>query len=151
MTEQSTPTKEVRDMVVTRVLKAPPALIWSAFTDPDQLIKFFGPEGTTIARESVTVEPHVGGAFKLVMSLDGSDTEFPMNAVYKIFEPNERMVFETAGGITGTIELTDLGNGETELKWTSRTAFDDAFFEDAKTGTNSAVDQLETHLAAIQG
>jgi hypothetical protein len=60
------------------------------------------------------------------------------------------MVFETEGGIVGTIELTDLGNGETELTWTTRTAFDDELWENAKVGTNSAADQLVEHIAAIQ-
>lgn len=150
MTEKSNTQPQVRDLVITSAMQASPETIWRAFTDPAQLVKFFGPTGTTIDIASVTVEPRVGGQFKLVMSLNGSDTKFPMNAVYKVFEPNQRMVFETEGGITGTIELTDLGNGETELKWSSRTAFDDELFKNATTGTNSAIDQLAVHLAEIQ-
>jgi len=60
------------------------------------------------------------------------------------------MVFETGGGITGSIELTDLGDGKTELKWTTRAAFDEELLGKAKIGTNSAADQLGEHLAAIQ-
>jgi uncharacterized protein YndB with AHSA1/START domain len=150
MPDQSSPEKTVRDLVVTRILKAPPALVWSAFTDPGQLIKFFGPEGTTIALESVTVEPRVGGEFSLVMVNDDNGDKYPMNATYTELIENQRIQFETGGGITGTIEMTDLGNGETALRWTSRTAFDDAFFKDAEQGTNSAVDQLVVHLAAMQ-
>jgi uncharacterized protein YndB with AHSA1/START domain len=150
MPEQTDQAAQIRDLTVTRILKAPPALVWAAFTDPDQIIKFFGPQGTTIQRETVTVDLEVGGEFSLVMSLDGTTTEFPMNAKYLELKTNERIVFEADSGITGTIVLNDQGDGTTELIWNSRGAFDDALYENAKIGTNSAVDQLEAHLAKAQ-
>jgi uncharacterized protein YndB with AHSA1/START domain len=140
----------VQDFTITRVLDATRELVWSALTDPEQLVQFWGPDGTTIPIESVTIEPHEGGAFRATMMfLDGSAV-FPMNAVYKEFVEPERMVFETASGITGTIDLIDLGEGKTELRWTTRAAFDEQLLENAKTGTNSSADQLAAHLAAIQ-
>jgi uncharacterized protein YndB with AHSA1/START domain len=150
MPDQSISDATERDMTVTRVLNAPPELIWSAFTDPEQIVKFFGPEGTTISLDTVTVEPHVGGSFKLVMVNSDNGDNYPMDATYVELIENELIKFQTSGGITGTIEIKDLGNGETELTWTSRAKFDDAFFANAQQGTNSAVDQLAAHLAAIQ-
>ncbi|HEV7917977.1 MAG TPA: SRPBCC domain-containing protein [Solirubrobacterales bacterium] len=140
----------LRDFTITRVFDAPRELIWNALTDPEQLTHFFGPEGTRVPLESITVEPRQGGAFRLTMLIGDDETEHGMNATYKEFIEPERMVFETAGGITGTIELTDLGNGKTEFKWTTRAVLDDDFLTDAKAGTNSTIDQLEAHLAAIQ-
>ena len=140
----------MQDFTVTRVFAASRELIWSALTDPEQLIHFWGPEGTTVPLESISVDPRQGGEFRLTMVLVDGSNEFPMNAIYKEFVELERMVFETAGGITGTIELTDLGDGNTEFKWTTRAAFDEDLLRNAKIGTNSAADQLEPHLAAIQ-
>lgn len=140
----------VQDFTVTRVFDASRELIWSALTDPEQLVRFWGPEGTTVPIESVTIEPRQGGLFRVTMVLIEDGAEFPMNAVYKEFIEPERMVFETAGGITGTIELADLGDGRTEFKWTTRAAFDEELLENAKIGTNSAADQLGAHLATIQ-
>src|SRR3954452_6285649 len=105
------PAATEQDFPVTRVFDAPRELIWSALTDPEQLIRFWGPQGTHVPIESVTVEPRQGGVFRVTMVLDGTGTEYPMNAVYKEFDEPQRMVFETAGGITGTIELADLGDG----------------------------------------
>lgn len=140
----------VQDFTITRVFDAPRELIWSALTDPEQLIRFWGPEGTSVPIESITVEPRQGGVFRLTMVLNDGGTEFPMNATYREFVEPELMVFETAGGITGTIELTDLGAGKTEFRWTTRATFDEELLKNAKIGTNSAVDQLGAHLAAIQ-
>jgi hypothetical protein len=75
---------------------------------------------------------------------------YPMDAKYTELVTNERIVFETTGGITGSIQLTDLGDGETEVRWSSRTEFTDELWEGATVGTNQAIDQLGEHLAAIQ-
>lgn len=148
--QTDSPAGTAQDFTITRVFDASRELIWSALTDPEQVVRFWGPEGTTVPIESVSIEPQQGGVFRLTMVLIHDGTEFPMNAVYKEFIEPERMVFETAGGITGTIELTDLGDGRTEFKWTTRAVFDEEFLENAKIGTNSAADQLGAHLTAIQ-
>ena len=145
------PAATEQDFTITRVFDAPRELIWSALTDPEQLIRIWGPEGTHVPIESVTVEPRQGGVFRVTMVLDDGGTEYPMNAVYKEFVEPQRMVFETAGGITGTIELADLGDGKTEFSWTTRSVFDEELLRNAKIGTHSAADQLGAHLAAIQG
>src|SRR4051812_17270668 len=140
----------LQDFTITRVFDASRELIWSALTDPEQLVRFWGPEGTTVPIDSISIEPREGGEFRLTMVLINDGTEFPMNAVYREFIESERMVFETAGGITGTIELTDLGDGQTEFRWTTRAAFDEELLANAKIGTNSAADQLGAHLSAVQ-
>lgn len=144
------PAATEQDFTITRVFDAPRELIWSALTDPEQLIRFWGPEGTSVPIESITIDPRQGGVFRLTMVLDDGGTEFPMNATYREFVEPERMVFETAGGITGTIELTDLGDGKTEFRSTTRAILDEELLENAKIGTNSTIDQLGAHLAAIQ-
>lgn len=142
--------RTVQDFTVAREFDATRELIWSALTDPEQLVRFWGPDGTIVPIESVTIEPREGGVFQATMVFFDGNAVFPMNAVYTEFIEPERMVFETAGGITGTIELTDLGDGKTEFRWTTRAAFDEELLEQAKVGTNSAADQLEEHLTAIQ-
>jgi uncharacterized protein YndB with AHSA1/START domain len=142
---------ETRDRFsVNRTLDAPRELVWSALTDPEQLVNFWGPEGTRVPLDSITVEPRQGGAFRLTMVLVTDGTEFPMDAVYREFDEPERMVFETAGGIVGTIELADLGDGRTEFTWTTEADFDEELLANAKQGTNSAADQLVAHLATLR-
>jgi len=44
----------LQDFTVTRVFDASRELIWSALTDPEQLVRFWGPEGTTIPIDSIS-------------------------------------------------------------------------------------------------
>jgi len=75
----------VRAFTITRVFDASRELIWSALTDPEQLARFWGPEGTTVPLETVSIEPRRGGEFRATMVLIEDGTEFPMDAVYKEF------------------------------------------------------------------
>lgn len=138
-----------KEFTVTREFDAPRELVWSALTDPKQLVRFWGPIGTHVPLESISVDPQQGGRFELTMVLDSDGTEFGMDATYLEFTEPERMVFETKGGIVGTIELKDLGDGRTAFSWTTAADFDGELLENAKRGTNSAADQLGAHLEAI--
>lgn len=139
-----------KEFTVTREFDAPRELVWDALTDPEQLVRFWGPEGTRVPLESISLDPRVGGKFELTMVLIDDGTEFAMDATYREFTRPERIVFETAGGITGTLELKDLGEGRTEFRWTTQADFDEELLNNAKLGTNSAADQLGAHLEAIQ-
>lgn len=139
-----------QEFTVTRQFDASRELIWRALTDPEQLVRFWGPEGTHVPLESISVDPREGGRFRLTMVLDSDGTEFGMDATYAEFSEPERMVFRTTGGITGTIALKDLGDGKTEFSWTTQAKFDAELLHNAKLGTNSAADQLGAHLEAIR-
>src|SRR4051794_15231495 len=73
-----------QQVVITRVFDAPRELVFRAWTDPDQLASWFGPEGMEIPRESVLIDPRVGGRFELRMVR--SEMGFEMALVYEIVE-----------------------------------------------------------------
>ena len=50
-----------RPFVMTRVFRAPRALVWDAWTQREHLARWMGPKGTTIARSSLELRP--GGIF----------------------------------------------------------------------------------------
>jgi uncharacterized protein YndB with AHSA1/START domain len=58
------------DIDLTRVLDAPTELVYQAFTDPDQLARWYGPVGFSVPRDSVGVDARVGGHLRLVMASD---------------------------------------------------------------------------------
>ncbi len=130
------------DLIVTRVYDASPQEIWDVWTDPQQLRQFFGPAGTTIPLETVTMDVRVGGEFSLTMHNDVNGDEYPMKAEYVALEEPTMIQFKTTGGITGTIELEDLGMGKTLLTWTTEASIDAADRAGAIIGTHSAADQL---------
>ncbi len=76
-------------VTLTRVLDAPRALVWRAWTDPKQMAQWFGPRGFTADCE---LDLRVGGAFRIVMhGCDGND--FPMKGVFREIVPPQRLVF----------------------------------------------------------
>jgi len=67
MTEPTTKQEADQEVVITRVFDAPRELVFRAWTDPDYIAKWWGPEGFDTPRESVNVDLRVGGRFDLVM------------------------------------------------------------------------------------
>ena len=79
-----------RDFVITRVLDAPRALVFRAWTDPAQLARWWGPSGFTTPVSEVDLRP--GGAWRIVMrSPDGVD--YPLRGVYREIVEPERLVY----------------------------------------------------------
>lgn len=62
------------EVQVSRVFAAPRELVWSAFTDPDQIAAWWSPDGCDIPRETVDIDVRVGGRiyFSMVDSNDGA-------------------------------------------------------------------------------
>jgi uncharacterized protein YndB with AHSA1/START domain len=57
----------MQQVLITHVFDAPREAVWAAWTDPDQVARWFGPEGMEVPRESVTIDLRVGGAYELTM------------------------------------------------------------------------------------
>lgn len=74
-------------LVITRVLDAPRALVFKVWSQPEHLVRWWGPKGFTLP--SCTMEFHEGGAFRCLMrSPEG--TEHRMHGVYReIVEPEK--------------------------------------------------------------
>lgn len=84
-----------REIVITRLLEAPRELAFSAWTDPEKVVKWWGPNGFSITIERMDVRP--GGVWKYVMhGPDGVD--YPNKTVYEEIVPPERLVYSHSGG-----------------------------------------------------
>jgi uncharacterized protein YndB with AHSA1/START domain len=73
-----------QQVVITRVFDAPRELVFRAWTDPDQVAKWFGPDGFDIPRDSVVIDLRVGGRFELRMVR--SEMGFEAGLAYEILE-----------------------------------------------------------------
>jgi uncharacterized protein YndB with AHSA1/START domain len=97
-------TTEGRELVVTRVFDAPRKMVWEAWTDPKQLVVWFGPTGFTTTIEVMDVR--VGGLWRQVMH--GPDgTDYLNESVFTEVTPYERLVLNLSGGKEGapTIQM----------------------------------------------
>lgn len=109
-----------RGIVLTRMYSAPPAVVFQAWLDPEQLAQWWGPKGFT--NPVCEVDPQVGGRWRIIMRApDG--TEYPCSGVYIEITAPHRLVFtniatDKAGkpileGLT-TVHFEDVG-GQTKL------------------------------------
>src|SRR3546814_884840 len=77
-------------LVITRVLDAPRALVFKVWSQPEHLVRWWGPKGFSLP--SCKMEFHPGGAFQCLMrSPEG--TEHRMHGVYREIVEPEKIAF----------------------------------------------------------
>jgi uncharacterized protein YndB with AHSA1/START domain len=80
------------EVTISRVFDAPRALVFKAWTDPQHLAQWWGPEGFT--NPVCEFDAHVGGALRIHMR--GPDgTVYPMKGVIRELAAPERLVFSS--------------------------------------------------------
>lgn len=106
----------VREVTIMRVFDAPREAVWRAWTDTEQLKKWFMPHGFTVPE--CTVDPRPGGVLRmLIHGPDGSEST--SDGEFLEVDPPARFVFTTTGfegalAVRNTVTLEDRG-GKTEL------------------------------------
>jgi uncharacterized protein YndB with AHSA1/START domain len=82
-----------QELVLERIFDAPRHLVYRAFTDPDQLARWFGPIGWSVPRDTVQMDVRVGGHERLVMVNDQDKSlTSPVNATFTEVIENELLV-----------------------------------------------------------
>lgn len=132
------------DITITRVYAAPREAVWRAWTEPDQIARWWGKRGWHTPPESVTIDLRPGGAFRLTSIAEADGAEMRHDGVYREIVEPERLVFAELqdGGAIGTVMFTDLGDGRTEMTFHTTTRMSPATREAARGGLNSAFDRL---------
>ena len=112
----STPVNPELDLTFARVIRAPRAAVWQAWTDPRQLEKWWIPAPARCRVVDLELRP--GGAFTTHMSENGGDFMPHVSGCFLAVEPMARLVFTTAlvGGFRP---------GEPWLTMTANLAFSD--------------------------
>jgi uncharacterized protein YndB with AHSA1/START domain len=73
-----------QDVLITRIFDAPREQVFRAWTDPDQVAVWYGPEQMHTPRERITIDLRVGGRYELTMVQRDGDGEFTIG--YEIIE-----------------------------------------------------------------
>lgn len=83
-----------REIVLSRLLNAPRELVFAAWTDPKQVVQWWGPLGFTTTSHEMSVTP--GGVWRFVMhGPDGHDYKNKIIFI-EVVKP-ERLVYRHAG------------------------------------------------------
>ena len=148
MTEAAT----AKEITLTRVFDAPRELVWNAWTDPDQIIEWWGPPGWSTPRENVSMDVRPGGTMRIT-SIAEDGTEMTVTGVYRDVVEPERLTFEEPAedawheGAQSVVTLTDLGDGRTEMIVQATMHTTDEMREQAAAGMEGTFDRLTEHLS----
>ena len=141
-----------QEITVTRVLDVPRERVWSAWTEPEQLSRWWGPRGSTVPVETITMDVRPGGAFRVTTVNDEGGFEVVQKAVYREVVETERLVLEESAedaqreGATSAVAFTDLGDGGTEMSLHTTVETTDEMRDAAEAGLASLLDRLVEHL-----
>jgi uncharacterized protein YndB with AHSA1/START domain len=140
-----------RERSMSRVFDAPRDVVWRAWTEPEQVALWWGPQGMTVPLETVEMDLREGGVFRLTMVADGSGTEFPSEMRFReVVEPG-RLVFawdaqRNLGSGKVTVTFKDLGE-RTEVTPDFAGFTTDELFAGSEVGWEGQLEKLATYLA----
>ena len=142
-----------RTLRLERIIPAPIERVFEAFTVPEQIAAWWGPEYCTIPDYSIDVRP--GGKWRTVMKLaDGKQPE--VSGVYRKIEKNKQIVFTWAwkqdDGTRGhetevTVTFEPVGK-HTKLTLVQTLFAEEVHRDNHNKGWVSSFDSLEKFLAA---
>jgi len=81
------------DLVLERVIDVPPELVWTAWTQPEHVRKWFTPAPWTVTDCEIDLRP--GGVFRTVMRSPEGE-EFPNVGCYLEVIPPQRLIWTDA-------------------------------------------------------
>ena len=140
--------KENPSLTIKRRLNAPPAKVYAAWTVPEMLVRWVGPNGTKTARAEGDVR--IGGQFHTQLLMENGD-EHNVSGVYREVVPNQKLVFTWAWRSTPereslvTVLIKPDGAGAI-LTLTHEQFFDEAARDRHEYGWSGALNKLEKYL-----
>jgi len=145
-----------REIIISRLINAPQALVFEVWTDPMHIAKWWGPDGFTLTVYEMNVQP--GGVWRSTMH--GWGTDFPSKIEYlEVLKP-ERLVYTHGSGmendpgefhVTVTFEQQGLKTLLTMRSLFKTAAARDMVVREYKAieGGNQTIDRFEKQLAEI--
>ncbi len=143
-----------REITLTRVIDAPAALLFEAYSRPEHIMKWFGPVGWPVTLAEIDFR--VGGTFKFARTGPSGVQNEPFGGTYLEIVPDRKIVYDNGFNFEKMMVVTvtfDEADGKTKLTLHTVFASDEIAkmhisggFEE---GTNSGLDQLEDLAAEL--
>jgi uncharacterized protein YndB with AHSA1/START domain len=143
--------KEKSSLSLARKFNSPPEKVWRAWTDPQALKHWFGPDAGKVSLAETDVR--VGGRFHVVFStLDGDQHD--VSGVYREVQPHRKLVFTWAWKSTPErVSLVTLtfrpSGGGTEFSMLHEQFFDVAARDRHEFGWTGSLAKLERYLQEV--
>src|SRR4051812_13500037 len=141
-----------REIATTRVFDAPRDLVFDAWTDPQHVAQWWGPNGFTTTTQSMDVRP--GGEWIFIMH--GPDgTDYKNHIVYREVVRPERLVYDHVSGPLFRATVVLEAEGE-KTRLSMQMVFETAELRNqvaekfgAVEGLNQTLNHLEEHVAKL--
>ena len=145
----------VPTITITRDFAAPPERVFRAWTDPELVARWLGPDSTEMRLDAW--EAHTGGGYRYAALVGGEEVARFYGSFHEV-RPSERLVWTLTwegmpdGVALETMTFTDLGDGRTRLTTTSVVdsfeARDAILASGMEVGVYEGYAKLDTLLAA---
>jgi uncharacterized protein YndB with AHSA1/START domain len=139
-------------IALVRVFDAPRERVWKEWTEPERFSAWFGGPVSDVPPSSVAMDVRVGGAWRLRMQ--SARGEIFWHGEYReVVEPS-RLVFTVsdqspeAGYELVIVDLVDLGDGRTEMRFEQRGRLSAQQYRAAGAGWSVFFDRIDERLAA---
>jgi len=138
---------------ITRVFDAPRERVWREWTTPECFADWFGGTEAEVPLSTVSMEVREGGAWRATMFFGADRIESHWRGEYlEVVEP-ERLVLTMCDQPDVDIyelvvvELSDLGDGRTEMRLAQRGHMTPEQYEAAGRGWGSFLDRIAARVA----
>ncbi|HET7715697.1 MAG TPA: SRPBCC domain-containing protein [Bauldia sp.] len=143
-----------RTLVIERVFKAPPDQVFRAWTDPEILVDWWGPEGFGTRPAECAMDLREGGAWRTVMRNERGEAHIA-SGVYREISPPRRLVltwgWQQPDGSRGHETVVELNfesvPGGTRLRLVQRVFASSDQRDSHRMGWQSSLDKLERMFA----
>ena len=144
---------EQHGFTTTRVFDAPRERVWREWTEPEAFADWFGGPQSDVPLETVAMDVRPGGAWRATMFAGPGRREIRWWGEYREVEPPARLVLTICDNQRADaselviVELTDLGDGRTEMRMEQRGGMSPGAYERAKAGWGGFFDRIAERLA----
>ncbi|HEX3846848.1 MAG TPA: SRPBCC domain-containing protein [Steroidobacteraceae bacterium] len=144
------PSRYAANLVVRRVIHASPERLFDAWTDPAQLVRWWGPDGVDCP--SAQIDLRVGGIYRIANRLPDGSTIW-IAGVFEEVERPRRLVYswhvegKPGGAERVTVEFNAVEAG-TEVVVTHERVLDADTRRSHENGWQGCLDSLERYVAA---
>jgi uncharacterized protein YndB with AHSA1/START domain len=139
-------------LTLKRRLKATPAQVFAAWTDPEKIVRWFGPSETIAGSVRAQMDVRPGGTYQMNFKTEDGEAH-QVGGVYREVVPDSRLQFTWAWHSTPereslvTVTVTSDGAKGRILTLLHEQFFDQAAADGHKRGWTGTLDKLEQYFA----
>lgn len=147
-----------RELVVSRTIRGPARLVFEAWTRPELFQRWWVPKAAPISLLACELDVRVGGTYRLVFGVHGSEQQMAFFGRYLEVTPHTRIVWTNEegdeGGAVTTVTFEEK-DGQTRVVvhdlYPSKEALEAAIASGSTEGMPAQLEQLDELVVTLRG